>query len=75
MLKDEIYCHLVKQTTNNRSDRGDSCGRGWRLMVIITAFHRPSDYFEKFLRAYLQVQTLPAHPLVPLPRILVALLS
>jgi myosin-15 len=50
-LKDEIYCHIVKQTTNNRSDRTESCARGWRLLVIITAFHRPSEYFEKYLRA------------------------
>lgn len=53
-LRDELYCHVIKQTTNNRSERVESAARGWRLLVLLTAFCVPSAYFERFLRAYLQ---------------------
>lgn len=53
-LRDEIYCHLIKQTTNNKSERAESCARGWRLLVILTAFLKPSATFSPYLRCYLQ---------------------
>jgi myosin-15 len=53
-LRDEIYCQLIKQTTNNKSERVESTARGWRLLLILTAFIKPSDNFERYLRAYLQ---------------------
>eukprot|EP00039_Didymoeca_costata_P014654 m.239349 g.239349 ORF g.239349 m.239349 type:complete len:2341 (+) comp16067_c0_seq1:94-7116(+) len=53
-LHDEIYCQIVKQVTNNRSSWPESAARGWRLLVILTAFVDPSERFERFLRAYLQ---------------------
>ncbi len=52
------YCQIIKQTTNNKSERANSCARGWRLLVIATAFIRPSDGFERFLRTYLQSTAL-----------------
>lgn len=53
-LRDEIYCQMIKQTTNNKSERADSAARGWRLLLILTAFIQPSDTLERYLRAYLQ---------------------
>uniref|UniRef100_A0A3B5AAX9 MyTH4 domain-containing protein n=1 Tax=Stegastes partitus TaxID=144197 RepID=A0A3B5AAX9_9TELE len=32
----------------------DSCQRGWRLMYILTAFHRCSDVMKPFLLKFLQ---------------------
>jgi len=61
-LNDEIYCHLIKQTTSNRSARADSCARGWRLLVIMCAYVRPTDRFERYLRSYLQATAMsPQH--------------
>merc|ERR1712071_206328 len=37
-LRDETFCHIMKQTTNNKSSRPDSCQRGWRLFSIIAAY-------------------------------------
>lgn len=54
LLRDEIYCQLIKQTTSNKSERAESCARGWRLLVICTAFIKPSEVFERYLRSYLQ---------------------
>lgn len=53
-MRDEVYCQLVKQVTNNKSERAESCARGWRLLVISTAFIKPSEELEPYLRSYLQ---------------------
>lgn len=57
-LRDEQYCQLIKQTTSNKSDHADSCARGWRLLTVLTAFSKPTDLFERFLRTYLQSMAL-----------------
>eukprot|EP00117_Sycon_ciliatum_P037453 scpid4622/ scgid28017/ Unconventional myosin-XV; Unconventional myosin-15 len=54
-LRDEVYCQLIKQTTTNKSTKTDSCARGWRLMMICTAYHGCSDLLRPFLYRYLQV--------------------
>ena len=53
-LRDEVYCHLLKQTTSNRSTWPESCARGWRLLVILSSYIKPSNTFERYLRSYLQ---------------------
>eukprot|EP01147_Barroeca_monosierra_P001592 gene1592-4733_t len=53
-LRNEIYCQLLKQVTNNKSERLESCARGWRLLVIITSYAKPSADFEPYLKSYLQ---------------------
>ncbi|XP_069005770.1 unconventional myosin-XV [Embiotoca jacksoni] len=54
LIKDETYCQVMKQVTANTSSKPDSCQRGWRLMYIVTAFHRCSDVMKQFLLKFLQ---------------------
>ncbi|CAL8265178.1 unnamed protein product [Gadus morhua 'NCC'] len=54
LMKDEAYCQLMKQVTANTSIKADSCQRGWRLMYILTAFHRCSDVLKPYLLKFLQ---------------------
>ncbi|XP_041868353.1 unconventional myosin-XV [Melanotaenia boesemani] len=54
LMKDEAYCQVTKQVTSNTSSKPDSCQRGWRLMYILTAFHRCSDVMKPFLLKFLQ---------------------
>lgn len=53
-LCDEIYCQLIKQTTNNKSPKADSCQRGWRLMAIITAYYKSSEVLKPYILKYLE---------------------
>ncbi|KAM6966388.1 LOW QUALITY PROTEIN: unconventional myosin-XV [Tautogolabrus adspersus] len=54
LIKDEAYCQVMKQVTSNTSSKPDSCQRGWRLLYILTAFHRCSDVMKPFLLKFLQ---------------------
>uniref|UniRef100_A0A087XND3 Myosin XVA n=1 Tax=Poecilia formosa TaxID=48698 RepID=A0A087XND3_POEFO len=57
LTKDEAYCQVMKQVTTNTSSKHscrDSCQRGWRLLYILTAFHRCSDVMKPFLLRFLQ---------------------
>lgn len=54
VMRNEIYCQMIKQLTNNRSARPESAARCWRLMVILSAYFAPSDAFEPYVRSYLQ---------------------
>ncbi|XP_034151053.1 unconventional myosin-XV [Esox lucius] len=54
LMKDEAYCQVMKQVTGNTSSKTDSCQRGWRLLYILTAFHRCSEVLKPFLLKFLQ---------------------
>ncbi|KAM7010125.1 LOW QUALITY PROTEIN: unconventional myosin-XV [Tautogolabrus adspersus] len=54
LMRDEAYCQLLGQLTANTSSKPDSCLRGWRLLYILTAFHRCSEVLKPFLLKYLQ---------------------
>ncbi|XP_047434979.1 unconventional myosin-XV [Mugil cephalus] len=54
LMRDEAYCQLLKQLTSNTSSKPDSCQRGWRLLYILTAFHRCSEVLKPFLLKFLQ---------------------
>ncbi|KAK2918724.1 hypothetical protein Q8A73_003095 [Channa argus] len=54
LMRDEAYCQLLKQLTTNTSSKPDSCQRGWRLLYILTAFHRSTEVLKPFLLKYLQ---------------------
>ena len=44
----------MKQTTNNKSSRPDSCQRGWRLFSIIAAYSNCSEILSPYLFKYLE---------------------
>lgn len=53
-LRDEVYCQLMKQTTNNKSQQPESCQRGWRLFSIVAAYFACSDTLKPYLFKYLE---------------------
>lgn len=53
-LRDEVYCQIMRQTTNNKSLTQDSCQKGWRLFTIIAAYFTCSDTLKPYLFKYLE---------------------
>ncbi|XP_072298739.1 unconventional myosin-XV [Eucyclogobius newberryi] len=53
LIKDEAYCQVMKQVTANTSAKPESCQKGWRLLYVMTAFHRCSDVMKPFLMKFL----------------------
>nr|XP_003420708.1 unconventional myosin-XV [Loxodonta africana] len=54
VMRDECYCQVVKQITDNTSTKQDSCQRGWRLLSIVAAYHSCSEVFQPYLLRFLQ---------------------
>ncbi|TRZ17116.1 hypothetical protein HGM15179_010015 [Zosterops borbonicus] len=63
VLRDEVYCQIIKQITNNTSSKPDSCQRGWRLLYILAAYYKCSEVLQPFLLAFLQDAS--RHPELP----------
>ena len=53
-IRNEVYCQMMKQTTNNKSAVRDSCQKGWRLMSIVAAYFSCSELLRPFLFKYLE---------------------
>uniref|UniRef100_S4RI33 MyTH4 domain-containing protein n=1 Tax=Petromyzon marinus TaxID=7757 RepID=S4RI33_PETMA len=53
VLKDEIYCQVIKQVTNNQSNKPDSAQKGWRLLYILTPYFKCTDVLKPYLISYL----------------------
>lgn len=49
-LRDEVYCQIIKQTTNNPD--AASALAGWMLLGIVTGAFAPSKSFEPYLLSY-----------------------
>ncbi|XP_066876789.1 unconventional myosin-XV isoform X1 [Kogia breviceps] len=54
VLRDECYCQVVKQITDNTSTKQDSCQRGWRLLYIVAAYRSCSEVLQPHLVRFLQ---------------------
>uniref|UniRef100_A0A8C3JDP3 Myosin XVA n=1 Tax=Calidris pygmaea TaxID=425635 RepID=A0A8C3JDP3_9CHAR len=63
VLRDEVYCQIIKQITNNTSSKPDSCQKGWRLLYILAAYYKCSEVLRPFLLAFLQDAS--RHPELP----------
>ncbi|KAM7091716.1 LOW QUALITY PROTEIN: unconventional myosin-XV [Ciconia maguari] len=63
VLRDEVYCQIIKQITNNTSSKPDSCQKGWRLLHILAAYYKCSEVLRPFLLAFLQDAS--RHPELP----------
>uniref|UniRef100_A0A1I7WYG8 MyTH4 domain-containing protein n=1 Tax=Heterorhabditis bacteriophora TaxID=37862 RepID=A0A1I7WYG8_HETBA len=53
VLRDEVYCQIIRQTTHNKSTKVDSTVRGWRLFLILTAYFECSLALRPYLLNYL----------------------
>jgi len=51
ILRDEVYCQAMKQTTNNATK---SAQRAWRLFTILAAYFTCSEVLRPYLFKYLE---------------------
>eukprot|EP00743_Colponemidia_sp_Colp-15_P007995 GILK01008660.1.p1 GENE.GILK01008660.1~~GILK01008660.1.p1 ORF type:complete len:2044 (+),score=493.00 GILK01008660.1:237-6368(+) len=57
-LRDEIYCQLMKQLTDNPSS--ESISKGWQLVAFCLETFPPSNTFDNFLEIFLRERSEPA---------------
>ncbi|XP_073732354.1 unconventional myosin-VIIb [Misgurnus anguillicaudatus] len=51
-IRDEIYCQICKQLTDNKSQK--STNRGWVLLSICLGIFPPSDILTTYLRSFIR---------------------
>jgi len=63
-LRDEVYCQLIKQLTNN--PKSDSRQKGWDLMTLCLATFPPNSEMENYLEMFLRTKASPPEKFVNL---------
>nr|XP_049602969.1 unconventional myosin-VIIa isoform X2 [Syngnathus scovelli] len=51
-IRDEIYCQICKQLTNNRNRASRT--QGWVLLSICLGIFPPTDFFSKYLETFIR---------------------
>jgi len=49
ILRDEIYCQILKQLTGNKSTKKDSAKKGWDLLIVCSSCFPPTEVFSPYL--------------------------
>lgn len=56
-LRDELYCQLIKQLSNNTNPSSRS--KGWDLMLLCIAHFPPNGEMENYLEMFLRTKAQP----------------
>jgi len=53
LIRDELYCQVIKQITGHPERNGPNCRKGWELLCLCASFFGCSTTFEPYLKKYI----------------------